>query len=174
MANDLNSASVRRDPFIIIRPSGLPFEQEILTGLKEFGFLVCPVGIINDWTSFARQLYHDKFGDKGGVYLQPGAEAWLAGSAILFGNRAKVFPVYLDVEKKDVGGIIPTLQKLLQFKAHFRAERKCQKDRVKIFCERDKQWHPVFFDYIHTTDSDQDRLDREWSWLFTEGKIVFE
>lgn len=161
-------------PFLITRPSGLPFQEEILEDLTRAKLTVVTELMIYDWKTFARKLYYDKFGDReAGVGLQSGAEAWLDGTAILFGNRAKV--LLFEQEKKILSPPESSalLNKLLCFKFAFRAKKKQDKERIIVTCKRDEVYYRVFFDYIHTTDPDIGRLQQEWSWLLQEAKLAF-
>lgn len=162
-----------RLPFLIIRPSGLPFEEEILEDLTQAKLTVVAELTIYDWKTFARKLYYDKFGDReAGVGLQPGAEAWLDGTVVLFGNRAKVLLFGQEMRIPSPSEDLVLLNKLLCFKLAFRAKKKQEKERVVVTCSREGIRYPVFFDYIHATDPDIGRLRQEWSWLIQESSPV--
>lgn len=154
-------------PFLIVRPSGLPFLDQILHFVAASNLEVLEEFEILDWTATARCLYRDKFGSSYKLGLQPGAESWLAASRMLFGNRAKLF----TARAIDGGGDESTLILLSKLKIEFRRYMKPVKRHLTIGFSCGEKEFPVFFDYIHTPDPILARLATEWSWLLDDGRL---
>ena len=157
-------------PFMIIRPSGLPFVDEILSTLSQEGLSVEHRVVISDWVNAAHHLYFDKFGDEATSNLQVGARAWLESTAILFGRKALLYVVKQDRELNQ-NWVIETLLLLKKIKLGYRKSRATEKERITITCSFLGETYPVFFDYIHSPDPDPNRLTQEWLWLKNHGAL---
>jgi hypothetical protein len=116
--------------------------------------------------SFARILYFDKFGIPDTSSLQKGAEAWLCATAALFGNEAIVLCLNdREIPVMTEQTTLLTLRKLLMFKREFRSHRQFVKDTITVTCQIEGISYGVFFDYLHSTDPDIERLALEWKWI---------
>lgn len=159
-------------PFVIIRPSGMPFASEILQFLMTYGIKLKDGILIRDWIAVASVLYFDKFGDNETGHLQPGAQAWLQSTAILFGERALVYQLRLEDETNN-DQILRSLTLAKKAKLEFRLSRQKMKEKISISTYHLGVQYPVFFDYIHSPDPDLLRLRQEWIWVNNHGKLDY-
>lgn len=145
------------NPFLFVRPCGMPFLSDIRTQLKDQDFNVISNFIIDPWYEAARLQYADKWPGEDGK-LQDGAEAWLHGVVTLFGTKSTV----LVLEQPD-NDMAQFLNRLRDFKNEFRIVRKDLRERLSMNYIINEESYTFFVDYIHSPDAGA--LDREWDFL---------
>jgi|GEM_PF-4900700 len=156
--------------YLIVRPSGLPFLDEIKTFVSEGGFDHIWETQIPDWSNLAQAFYFDKFGDRETGKLQPGAQAWIMSTNVLFGNQAKLLVLEAKAILENVGDL-GAREELVKIKRCYRAKKKALREALTITCRHVGIDYTVFFDYIHCPDPDQSQLEYEWNWLSDNGLI---
>ncbi|HCT75235.1 MAG TPA: hypothetical protein DGG94_01235 [Micromonosporaceae bacterium] len=155
-------------PFLLVRPGGLPFLDEIRGDLLEADLLCDNETTVRGWRAISRRLYYNQYGLPGTPWLlQEGAEAWLATSVALFGDNA-VFVEFAVGSTADQRTAVA--QSLADYKRRYRARRREQRAQISVtFTGQTRQW-PVYFDGVHVPEPQPGRI--AWELTVIRGHVT--
>jgi hypothetical protein len=143
-------------PFLLVRPCGLPFAEEILADLGALALVPEAQAVVQGWREVSRRLYFDQYGAADTAdRLQDGAEAWLTTTVALYGDRA----VCLQFARAgDQTRRLAVAARLADYKRQYRRRRRTQRAPISLtFTSGEHTW-PVFFDGIHVPEPQPERI----------------
>lgn len=158
-------------PYVIIRPSGLPFRSEIEDLLLKNGFRVLLATPITCWSQLAEYFYFDKFGDAQTGKLQIGAQAWIKGTTLLFGDQALLCLLESPSNTQGISHLLAVQEALVDLKRKFRSSKSHVKEVMSVSCLHEGEKYQVFFDYLHCPDPDLSQIQNEWNWMKDHGLL---
>src|SRR6266545_526435 len=143
-------------PFLLVRPCGMPFVEEILADLRGLALLPDGQTMVQGWRELSRRLYFDQYGAAGTpCRLQDGAEAWLATTVARDADQTQRMTVACG---------------LADYKQHFRQRRRAQRSQISLTYTSGEHSWPVFFDGIHVPETQPDRIRWELDLIATHAQ----
>jgi len=146
----------------------MPFVEEILADLRGLALLPDGQTMVQGWRELSRRLYFDQYGAAGTpCRLQDGAEAWLATTVALYGDRAACLHFARDADQTQR---MTVACGLADYKQHFRQRRRAQRSQISLTYTSGGHGWPVFFDGIHVPETQPDRIRWELDLIATHAQ----